>query len=54
MPRLDKPVSIQVRVQNRRTGESKSFTVYDTNLKEALEIMTRAFERKLKKTKTSL
>jgi len=54
LPRLDKLGSIQIRVQNRRTGESKSFTVYDTDVEEALEIVTRAFGQKTQKTKPIL
>jgi hypothetical protein len=48
MPKLEKPERVEITVRNGRAGESKSFTVYDISVKEALKILRQVFERKSK------
>ncbi len=43
MPRLEKPRAIQITIRDRRTGKSKSRTVYDTTLDEVYKTIERVF-----------
>jgi hypothetical protein len=51
MARLDKPRSVQITVRDRKTRQSKTFTVYDIDVKEAVEISKRAFAKSKKEVK---
>lgn len=48
MPRLEKPERVEITVRNRKTGESRSFTVYDVSVREALKILKQVFKWKSK------
>lgn len=37
----EKPDSIMVTIRNRRTPESKSFTVYNTTVNEVYDVLTK-------------
>ncbi len=45
MTSIKKPESIMVTVRNRKTNESKSLTIYGTNVKDAYEQIKRLFSK---------
>ena len=44
MVRIEKPKSVMVTIRDRKTNESKSFTVYDTTVDEVYKRVKKVFE----------
>lgn len=45
MTSIKKPESVMITIRNRKTNESKSLTVYDTDVKDVYEQIKRLFTR---------
>ncbi len=44
MVRIEKPKSVMITIRDRKTNESKSFTVYDTIVDEVYKKVKKIFE----------